>query len=307
MKRLLAVVNTENPKHPAIDLALNLLSIEGGTIDIVTTIPRASPILLSIWSGHKREFEREFLIDKQTKLNEIVSSLNVENVTINSYVLQGKAFVEIIELANKNRVDMVLSDDSIDLDESGASVQGATNFQLLRRCLQPVWLVNSLRSIVPAKIVAAIDVEDTHLENMQLNSKILSTAFDVSNRFGARLEVVYAWELFGESIIIRKFGIDEADKERRIYTEKIRAAAKFQLQSLRERDASYEFRLINGPPERAIPEFLDKESVDLMVIGTVSRSGLSGMLMGNTSERILRTAKSSILALKPDGLQSSGH
>jgi hypothetical protein len=57
---------------------------------------------------------------------------------MNSCVLQGKASVEIIELANKNHVDMVLSDDSIDPDESGASVQGATNFQLLRRCLQPV-------------------------------------------------------------------------------------------------------------------------------------------------------------------------
>ncbi|MCL4218602.1 MAG: hypothetical protein KJ052_16575, partial [Candidatus Hydrogenedentes bacterium] len=217
MKRLLAVVNTENPKHPAIDLALNLLSTEGGTLDIVTTIPRVSPLLLSIWSGHNREFEREFLIDKQTRLNEVVSSLDVKNITMNSYVLHGRSFVEIVELANKNRVDMVLSDDSIDMDESGASVQGATNFQLLRRCLQPVWLVNSRRSIVPAKIVAAIDVEDTHLENMQLNSKILSTALDLSKRFGAQLEVVHAWELFGESIIIRKFGIGEADKERSIY------------------------------------------------------------------------------------------
>jgi hypothetical protein len=62
-------------------------------------------------------------------------------------------------------------------------------------------LVNSLRSIVPAKVVAAFDVEDTHLGNMQLNAKLLSTALDLSNRFDARLEVVHAWELFGESMI----------------------------------------------------------------------------------------------------------
>lgn len=306
MKRLLAVVNTENAKHPTIDLALNLLRSAGGILDIVTTMPRMSPILLSMWSSQDRAFEQEFFTDKQLRLSEIVSSLEVENITTNSYVLQGKSFVEIIALANKNRVDMVLSDDTIDLEESKATVQGPTNFQLLRRCLQPVWLLNSVRPTIPAKVVAAIDVEDTHLENMQLNTKILLKALELSKQFGAQLEVVHAWDLLGESIIVRKLGIEEADRERRVYTERILAAAEFQLQSLRERNASYEFRLVNGAPEMAIPAFLDRRNADLMVVGTVGRSGIPGLLMGNTSEKILRTAKSSILALKPDGFLTVG-
>lgn len=305
MKRIIAVVNTENPTHPTIDLAMNLLSMEGDTIDIVTTMPQVSPILRSMWSDQNRTFERELLIEKQTRLNEIVSSLANENFTLNPYVYHGKSFVGIIELADKNRVEMVLSDDSIDLEESEATVQGATNFQLLRRCHQPVWLVNSHRPTVPAKVVAAIDVEDTHLENMQLNKKILLTALDLSIRFGAQLKVVHAWELFGESTIIRKFGLEEADNERRLYAKKIWAAAEFQLQCLRERDASHDFQLLNGPPEKAIPAFLEEDSVDLLVMGTVGRRGISGLVMGNTAEKILRTAKSSILALRPDGSTSS--
>ena len=50
-----------------------------------------------------------------------------------------------------------------------------------------------------------------------------------------------------------------------------------------------------------IPAFVHEQSVDLVVMGTVARSGVSGIIMGNTAEQILDQLGCSVLALKPEG------
>ena len=46
------------------------------------------------------------------------------------------------------------------------------------------------------------------------------------------------------------------------------------------------------------------EGIDLVVMGTVARSGIAGMLIGNTAERVLRKLPCSVLAVKPEGFTS---
>ena len=58
--------------------------------------------------------------------------------------------------------------------------------------------------------------------------------------------------------------------------------------------------LLKGEPDEVIPTFAKENDVDLIVMGTVARSGLSGMITGNTAERILNEVNCSVLAVKPD-------
>jgi universal stress protein E len=46
------------------------------------------------------------------------------------------------------------------------------------------------------------------------------------------------------------------------------------------------------------------EGIDLVVMGTVARAGIAGMLIGNTAERVLRKLPCSVLTVKPDGFVS---
>jgi universal stress protein E len=63
-------------------------------------------------------------------------------------------------------------------------------------------------------------------------------------------------------------------------------------------------QLVEGEPERAISQFVDKNGVDLVVMGTVARSGIAGLVMGNTAERVLQRLRGSVLAIKPPGFVS---
>jgi nucleotide-binding universal stress UspA family protein len=46
---------------------------------------------------------------------------------------------------------------------------------------------------------------------------------------------------------------------------------------------------------------VQREHVDLLVLGTVCRTGVPGFLIGNTAERILNQGNCSVLTGKPDG------
>ena len=43
---------------------------------------------------------------------------------------------------------------------------------------------------------------------------------------------------------------------------------------------------------------------DLFVLGTVSRGGIPGFLIGNTAETVLSLVKSGVITVKPQGFQS---
>ena len=53
-------------------------------------------------------------------------------------------------------------------------------------------------------------------------------------------------------------------------------------------------------PSHAILECVDRLHPDLVMMGTVSRGGIAGLLLCNTAERMLGRLGCSILAVKPD-------
>jgi len=48
----------------------------------------------------------------------------------------------------------------------------------------------------------------------------------------------------------------------------------------------------------------DETKIDILIMGTVARTGISGFIIGNTAENILQKIDCSLLALKPQGLVS---
>jgi nucleotide-binding universal stress UspA family protein len=53
-----------------------------------------------------------------------------------------------------------------------------------------------------------------------------------------------------------------------------------------------------------IPRVAERVRIDLIVMETVSRAGIAGLLIGNTAEKILHQVDCSVLTVKPDGFVS---
>lgn len=62
-----------------------------------------------------------------------------------------------------------------------------------------------------------------------------------------------------------------------------------------------QIHLVNGWARKEIPALIKKIKADLVVMGTMARTGIPGFIMGNTAETILNQINCSVLAIKPPG------
>ena len=56
---------------------------------------------------------------------------------------------------------------------------------------------------------------------------------------------------------------------------------------------------MNRQLDEAILKAIDDFAIDLVVMGTSARSGLSNLVLGNTAERMISHMKCSVIAVKP--------
>ena len=57
-------------------------------------------------------------------------------------------------------------------------------------------------------------------------------------------------------------------------------------------------------PHSAILRHVKQQTIELLVMGTVARAGISGLITGNTAEKLLPQIPCSVLAVKPSGFKS---
>jgi len=62
--------------------------------------------------------------------------------------------------------------------------------------------------------------------------------------------------------------------------------------------------LVKGEPAASILQTAEKCSADLIVMGTLGRSGIPGLFIGNTAEDVLQATRASVLAVKPQDFVS---
>ena len=67
-----------------------------------------------------------------------------------------------------------------------------------------------------------------------------------------------------------------------------------------DKQVPYEHRLITGDPSTALVRLADDEDVDLIVMGTHGRTGLTRLLMGSVAEAVMRRASCPVLTVKSE-------
>jgi len=65
-----------------------------------------------------------------------------------------------------------------------------------------------------------------------------------------------------------------------------------------------ELHLLKGKPAQVISACAGTREVDLIVMGTLGRAGVPGLILGNTAEDVLRETQTAVLAVKPSGFVS---
>jgi nucleotide-binding universal stress UspA family protein len=91
--------------------------------------------------------------------------------------------------------------------------------------------------------------------------------------------------------------------DRNEYLHDLKAASKQELSKLPrncESDSRVSRHTVVGRPFEEIVRFAKEHQIDMIVIGSHGRRGLSHFLLGSVAERVVRTAGCPVLTVRPD-------
>ena len=131
----------------------------------------------------------------------------------------------------------------------------------------------------------------------------MNVATALARRQKCELIIAHAWTFPAESSFRSgRFGpLSEVDRWVREARDLHRRSLTELLQPYALQDLKHQVYMLKGEAGNLIPELVAAKEVELIVMGTVGRTGVDGLLIGNTAEKILRRVNCSVLTVKPDG------
>jgi universal stress protein E len=248
------------------------------------------------------QIQQTLIYDRGIELDSLIASIKAEKasrVSLTRLVVPGKDYLEVIRQAIRDKSDLIIK--SVN---SKAAIRNAlfgnTDVRLMHFSPCPVMVLKPSRRRSMKSVAVAVDPTMESLEVANLNSRLLEVGVSVAEAEGAELHLLNVLEHPLE---------DEKSTHKDAYKnleQSLKADAERRLEKLAEDQSHLKVtvHVLKGKPHSIIAKFVAKNDIDILVMGSVARSGLPGLLVGNTAERIVNHVGCSVLVVKPDGWES---
>lgn len=130
----------------------------------------------------------------------------------------------------------------------------------------------------------------------EVADRALDLAIEIAAQFGAKITLFHTWVLpsvyagYGHGLY---WPIDDFEGQARTTLARTLAKAK-------ERYPNIEMSLASGLPSKAILDIAKDRDVDLIVMGTHGRQGLSHAVLGSVAEKVVRLSPVPVLTVCAD-------
>jgi universal stress protein E len=194
----------------------------------------------------------------------------------------------IIRQVRERDVDLVVTGKRTESASDGRPI-GSVSMKLLRRCPCAVFVVKAGSEAPPRSVLVATDLSGVGKRATHWGARL-------ARDWKAELHVVHAFPL---PLSVQMEGGAQAQSWESERRDEIRREIE---QELRQAEAPESAAVHVGvdSPTSAILACVRRFDPGLVVLGTVSRGGLPGLLEGNTAERLLPRLDCSLLAVKPE-------
>ena len=242
-------------------------------------------------AGDIDKFERELRRDSDQQLEKLIAPLRKrKNLNIEGLSLTGLAYYEIIHAVQSNHYDVVFVGHH-GLTGLRRLLLGSTAERLVRHCPAPVWVVRSEQVKPLKRILVATDFSDA-------SNEALRTAGAIAEKTRAELDLLH--------VLDDSFLPDATPLGSRLAAEPrkdVQQRAEARLDALLHEHAPGVRKVVRrvawGPIWKVIKQHARRGSADLIVMGSIGRSGIAGLLLGNIAEKIVRLADRDVLVVKP--------
>ncbi len=230
-------------------------------------------------------------VSAQEVLQGLVEHARAEGVEADGKVVVGKSWLELIRQVLRDKHDLLISG-TRRMGTFRSMLFGSTGMKLLRLCPCPVWLTEPQPEKI-SSILVAHDLQPVGDLAMELGCSMAALN-------DAQLHVVHSicYPEMAEALPARTSS--GTVKDYRALADKHISK---QLESYNLKNDAI-VHLEAGSAYLQILNAVERHRIDVLVMGTVARTGIAGFVTGNTAERLLPHIPCSVIAVKPPGFQS---
>ncbi|MDP9501150.1 universal stress protein UspE [Bisgaard Taxon 45] len=301
---ILVILNPENEKQYALARAVRLVkeqkSHQKVKITVFLAVYDLSYEMSALLSSEERAEMHQGVIEQRTlAIQPYLDKYADPNILFETKVVWHSNEAEAIaQEVEKHDYDLVVK--YTKEEESITSlIFTPMDWQLLRKCPKPLLMVRDGDWKHQRRILIAVNVADDEEKNHKVfNEQLVSLGIDLADKLergNVHLVTAYPPTPINMAIDLPEFNSGE-------YERNIRGQYLLNMKALRQQFSIDEdhTHVREGFPEEVIPEVAKELEAELVVLGTIGRTGLSAAFLGNTAEHVINKLNCSLLAIKPD-------
>lgn len=272
---------------------------------MITLLPELDDLFISLNDQERAaELQNDFEQHTLKSLQNLATAPKKQGVDTNLFAAKGSKAGKLTSCVMREDFDILVKDPSPDAPGESCSL-GSLDYRLIRQCPCSIWIVRERSLASRSKsIVVAIDASAEKPIEKELNRRLVELGILLAEFKDTSLELVFACD-FDRSGLLKK-SLDPKKYSESFASSHQRALE--QLQALNSQSSKpvpdESLHILSGRPSVCLSEFCREHPVDTLVIGTVGETGLSGILVGNTTEQILKKVECSLLVVTPQQVKS---
>jgi universal stress protein E len=299
------LVIVEPDVHPAdvIARAVWLAKLTQCDLELLLCDPDIGPLREGLLvSNEARDIAREIRAAQEEILEELAEPARAAGINVNADVLEERPIADgVLHHALNLQPRYVLKATHYH-SAAERSIFVDTDWQLIRSCPYPIWLVKPHELREQPVIVAAVDPTHSHDKPAALDNVIVDAAQEIGSATKGDVHLFHSYHrLIGigreatRTFKPIKLPVDELSQK---ISDEHRARLD-ELANARGIDAEHTHQL-PGDAKELLPMFARTQGADLVVMGALARWGLKRAVLGSTAEKVLDQLPCDVLIVRQE-------
>lgn len=233
----------------------------------------------------RKDAKRSHVSDTSAWLNELAGPLMSQGLDVTCEIVWNQRWEVMVAQAAARCGAHLIVKSSFQHSALSRKFSRTSDVYLMRTASCPVLLVKSDDDWQNNIVLAAVSLDTPENSgHAQLNNRILTYAHRLAKATSAELHLVSALENSPDLAQVFKSLEDDDETPEEI------AARQFGIASAR-------MHIKAGNPKEVIAEVTQLLHADLVIMGTVARTGIAATLLGNTSEKVLDQLETDVMVV----------
>lgn len=307
LEQILCVIDPTTEEQPAMQRGARVAKAAGAKVELYICYYNEYLSGGRLFDSPSLEETRREIIDSYEKrLESLAAKLRDEGLEVTTRAVWDHPLYEgIVRHAAAINADLVFKDTHHHSAISRALLTN-TDWNLIRTCASPLWLVKPRETPDNPAFIAAIDPMNEHDKPAALDDQILVLGKTLSEAVGGELHAFHAYDprmaiaaTTANAYIPVSLPYDKMEKQmRELHGKRFEEVIEHHGIS---RDHAH---LVSGLTHEELGTLAEKLDATVVIMGAVARNRLQRLFIGSTAERTLDHLPCDLLIVKPDWFKS---